>query len=340
MKIFISHSSQNANYGGALVKLLTGIGIDHESIIFTSDASYGIPVGQNIFDWLKERISEKPFVIYLLSREYYSSVACLNEMGAAWIVENQHATIFTPGFDLKSDYFQNGAINPREIGFFLNDEDRVTQFIESLRHSFNVTNNQVVIGSKRREFMQDIDSLSGTSSVKSPREKTAEITTGTTSHEEEVIPPTISPASIEPNKPTRKIKQTPVERYFQDLASGKLKDEEVMVIYYAADTAQYKLGVGWKANEEEDRIREWEELNNLGNTLSKGYGTAMSRLEIRKLTEVSERTSYNNPRQVILVKEMQDELLDLPDEFREKCDEIVSLAVEEKKNSENALFSF
>jgi hypothetical protein len=78
MKIFISHSSKNANYGNALVQLLTGIGIKSEQIIFTSNSAFGIPIGQNIFNWLKDRINEKPYVIYLLSPEYYSSVACLN----------------------------------------------------------------------------------------------------------------------------------------------------------------------------------------------------------------------------------------------------------------------
>ncbi|MBI1493636.1 toll/interleukin-1 receptor domain-containing protein [Halocynthiibacter styelae] len=332
MKILISHSSQNADYGGALVKLLTGIGIDHDSIIFTSDTSYGIPVGENIFDWLKERITEKPFVIYLLSPQYYSSVACLNEMGAAWIVENQHAMIFTPGFDLKSDYFLNGAIDPREIGFFLNDEDRVTQFIESLRGPFKVTDNQVLIGNKRREFMQDIARLFSVSSVNNPRKKTTETITAGTSHKEDAIPPTVSPASTEPDNQARKVKKTPVERYFQDLADDKLKDGEVMVIYYAAETAQYKLGVGWRTNEEVGRIRKWEELNDLGDTLSKDYETVISRLEIRNLTEVSETTSYGNPRQVMLSKEMQDELMDLPDDFYSRCDKIAKLAAE-KKNS-------
>ena len=37
MKIFISHSSKNENYGKALVQLLTGIGIKSEQIIFTSN---------------------------------------------------------------------------------------------------------------------------------------------------------------------------------------------------------------------------------------------------------------------------------------------------------------
>lgn len=119
MKIFISHSSKNADYGNALVNLLTGIGISGEQIIFTSNDAYGIPIGQNIFDWLKTQIKEKPYVLYLLSPEYYKSVACLNEMGAAWVIENKHTMIFTPNFKLDSYEFQNGAIDPREIGFTL-----------------------------------------------------------------------------------------------------------------------------------------------------------------------------------------------------------------------------
>jgi len=159
MKIFVSHSSKNAGYGRALVNLLTGVGVTHDSIVFTSDPSYGIPVGNNIFDWLKAQISDRPFVIFLLSPEYYSSVACLNEMGAAWVVENQHAAIFTPDFDLNDANFRNGALDPREIGFFLNDEDRVTEFINSLRENFPITDKPVVLNRKRKEFLENVGSL-------------------------------------------------------------------------------------------------------------------------------------------------------------------------------------
>nr|WP_321980074.1 toll/interleukin-1 receptor domain-containing protein [uncultured Cohaesibacter sp.] len=165
MKIFISHSSNDAAYGRALVNLLTGVGVDHESIVFTSDAAYGIPVGKNIFDWLKEQIADRPFVIFLLSSDYYSSIACLNEMGAAWIVENQHTAIFTPIFQLDDARFRNGALDPREIGFYINDEDRVTEFIDSLRSNFTITDKQAVISRKRREFLDSIGSISPKDSV-------------------------------------------------------------------------------------------------------------------------------------------------------------------------------
>jgi hypothetical protein len=335
VKVFISHSSKNADYGLALVKLLTGIGIDHDRIVFTSDTSYGIPAGENIFDWLKSCISEKPFVIYLLSPEYYSSVACLNEMGAAWIIENQHRMIFTPDFDLNSDNFKNGALNPREMGFFLGDEDRVTEFIEAMKKLFDIKTKQVVINKTQREFLETVTRISGTvkdvDAIIGKQKSTAKI---------EPIKVVASsgipnPENVKLTKPTQKIRKTPTEKYFQDLVDGKVIDEEVLIVYYAAETARHKLGLRWQADEEVERIKGWEDLNDLGNTLSNGYKKAMSRLDLRKLTEVSDHTAYGNPKEVTFVDEMQERLLDLPEEFYSKCDEILAQARAKKKIAES-----
>lgn len=162
MKIFISHSSKNKDYGEALVNLLTAVGVKDDEIIFTSNDAYGIPIGQSIFNWLKSRISEKPHVLYLLSPEYYGSVACLNEMGAAWVVENKHTMIFTPNFNLSSPEFLNGAIDPREIGFYINNHDKVIAFIETLRADFTISSNHVLISQKIRLFLETIKSFSPT----------------------------------------------------------------------------------------------------------------------------------------------------------------------------------
>lgn len=340
MKIFISHSSKNADYGQALVNLLTGIGITPNSIIFTSDTSYGIPAGENIFEWLKHHISEKSFVIYLLSPEYYSSVACLNEMGAAWVIENKHRIIFTPDFDIGSDNFKNGVLDPREMGFFVNNSERVTEFTESIKKDFNLDTNQVLINRRIKEFESAINEITTAPKIeKLPFEK---VKTDEEISVKELVtkPKSIAPTIAEPTKSKRNIKQSPVERYFQDLDNGKLKDEEVMIVYYAADTAQYKLGVGWRTDEEVKRIQEWEALNDLGNTLSKGYDIAISRLEMRKLTEVSETTSSGNPRQVNLIDELKEILLDLPEQFYQTCDEIARIALEKMNNPESDDYLF
>jgi hypothetical protein len=159
MKLFISHSSKNANYGQAIVDLLVAVGVNSEQIIFTSNDAFGIPTGQNIFNWLKVRITEKPHVVYLLSTDYYSSIACLNEMGAAWVVENEHTMIFTPEFNTSSYEFQNCVLDPREMGFKINKHDRVVEFIETLRESFPISTKAVLVGQKIREFIEKVNSF-------------------------------------------------------------------------------------------------------------------------------------------------------------------------------------
>jgi len=310
MKIFISHSSKNANYGNALVQLLTGIGINSEQIIFTSNSAFGIPIGQNIFNWLKDRINEKPYVIYLLSPEYYSSVACLNEMGAAWVIENQHSMIFTPNFKLDSYEFQNGALDPREIGFYINDEDRLTGFIESLKEAFEISPNQVLINQKCRDFIQQLETFPKAPIISSVTKETEKIELNTKSDE-----------ALKP-KTEKKSSNNAVNRYFNDLNNGKLKDEEVLIIQYVIDTARYKLGTGWQESNEQENIKVWEDLNELNNTLSQNYSTALRRLDMRKLIEVSDVTSHGNPKEYQFIEEMQNELLDLPQEFHNKVIEI------------------
>lgn len=321
MKIFISHSSKNEDYGSALVDLLIGVGITGDKIIFTSNDAYGIPTGENIFNWLKNRITEKPYVLYLLSPEYYTSVACMNEMGAAWVVENEHIMIFTPDFNLKSYEFQNGALDPREIGFYINNQDRLILFLESLKTHFPISANPVLINQKIREFLNRIVNLkSSISNI--PSKKVNEV-----SIEE---PTVISTESINTkstksngNKITNLNQSNPTDRFFTDLLSNKLKTEEVILIHYIRETDKYKLGTGWQASNEIDNIKEWEDINELDNTLSMNYENVIRRFEMKKLTEVSDITSYDNPKEVKLIESFQQRFLGFSQDELKKIEEVI-----------------
>lgn len=341
MKIFISHSSKNASYGKALVELLTSIGIIHEHIIFTSDPSYGIPSGENIFNWLKMRISEKNFVIYLLSPEYYSSVACLNEMGAAWVIENEHIAIFTPDFNIDSHDFQSGVLDPREMGFRLDDSDRLTQFTEKMKRLFQLSTDQVLINRACHKFLSTISQITSTPIPQAPRPL---VQSSAPSHASPralpQTPSTTLPKTVSAMTPVSGRRLQPVERFFKDFEDGKLKDEEVLLIYYASDTGRFSLGVGWRVDEEKQRIVEWEELNEFSSTLSKKYEPAVKRLEVRKLTEVSELTSHGNPRQVDFVDELKEKILDLPEIFHIKAEEIIQIELEKESHESRNSFPF
>lgn len=324
MKIFISHSSKNADYGNALVNLLTGVGISGDQIIFTSNDAYGIPIGQNIFEWLKNRITEKPYVLYLLSPEYYTSVACLNEMGAAWVIENKHTMIFTPNFKLNSYEFQNGAIDPREIGFYINNFDKLVAFVDSLRTDYSVTQNPVLISQKIREFIETIKPINPSTQkeIKIKDSNDSIISDISKSIEKDEI-------SIENNVSTKKY--VGKSRFFSDLMNDKLKDEEVILIHYIIDTAKFKLFTGWQESQETEKIKIWEDVNGINNTLSYNYESALRRFEMKKLVVISAVTSGGNTKEMQITEELREDLLNLPQLVRDKINEIV------EKNPKNEI---
>lgn len=339
MKIFISHSSKNKEYGNHLVELLRGLGIKENEIIFTSNVAYGIPVAKNIFNWLKSQIEEKPFVIYLLSKEYYESVACLNEMGAAWIVENEHAAIFTPNFNLSSKEFQNGALDPREIGFKIDDEDRIMSFIQMLSKNFEITGNAVIISQSVKKFIRDIRQI---------KQETAEIKQAP---KKAVIKETVLPvkkekdlvAKVDSN--TVKLNKGDLYSKFLGLiAANRLKQDELLLLHYIIDTSNFKLMTGWQEEQEVSKINEWEKINDIKDILSKNYLGVLRRFELRGFTEVSQVTSSDNPKEVKLKDEIAVNVLDLPNDVISKIEEVVKSNFyehpEEVENEEEDDFPF
>lgn len=138
-KIIISHASLDKEYGQALVNLLRGIGLQKNQIIFSSSDLYGIPLGEDIFEYLRNNIDDNIFVIFLLSDNYYESVACQNEMGAVWIAQNDYEIIGIPGFDFSSSKFRESCINTRRCGMLLDNWVRIAEFKEKLKKKFGLT---------------------------------------------------------------------------------------------------------------------------------------------------------------------------------------------------------
>lgn len=318
MKIFISHSSKNKFYGDKLVDLLRNVGIKENEIVFTSNIAYGIPISKNIFHWLKSQIEEKPFVIYLLSEEYYQSVACLNEMGAAWIVENKHAAIFTPNFSLSSKEFQNGALDPREIGFFITDEERVYAFLEMLSQDFEVTKSTVLISQSVRKFLSEV---SNHKTVNETRVERSEV------KKEEVNSvnrPVIKAPTAAPTKRQVSItKGDSFSKFTNAIEEKKITDEEILMLHYIITTGRFKLKTGWQEKQEVDNIVQWEEINEIEGKLSKNYATVLSKFEMRDLTEVSDVTNFKNPKEMKLKDEIYSHLNDMPESIMNAITECV-----------------
>lgn len=165
-KIFISHSSQDLAYVQPLVELFRHIGLNEKNIFCSSIPGYRIPLGKNIFSYLKEQFQNYDLrVIFVLSENYYSSPASLNEMGAAWVLQHRYTSILLPNFDF-SDI--KGVIDQMEISIKLDlKEDDLKPFLNELRRmlvsEFGIKEisdaSQDIWESHRNEFIKKITSM-------------------------------------------------------------------------------------------------------------------------------------------------------------------------------------
>jgi hypothetical protein len=134
-KIFISHSSLDMAYVKPFVELLEDIGVPDNSIVCSSVPDYGVPEGEDIFDWLGSQFVECDLhVVYALSSNYYKSPVSLNEMGAAWVVKADASLLLLPGFDFGDI---RGCVNPRAAGTKLDGpEDELKVRLGELKDKF------------------------------------------------------------------------------------------------------------------------------------------------------------------------------------------------------------
>ena len=139
-KLFISHASKDISAVTHIVELLELIGFDKNNMFCSSIEPYGIPTGMDIYEYLRTQFHDFDLhVIFVLSNNYYKSAACLNEMGAAWVLSCSKTVMLLPGFNF-SDI--DGAINPRDIAIqfksgmntqeLYNIKSRISAFINEM----------------------------------------------------------------------------------------------------------------------------------------------------------------------------------------------------------------
>lgn len=138
-RIFISHSYEDRDKVKPFVELLEDMGIGIDEIFYSSLAEYGVSLGENIVDAIKKEFTDKKiYVVFMLSHNYYSSVMCLNEMGAVWVMQHAYSTILLPGYEYKEI---KGAIDAGRIGIKLDGDQselksRLIEFRNQIQQGF------------------------------------------------------------------------------------------------------------------------------------------------------------------------------------------------------------
>lgn len=135
--IFLSHRSSDKKYGDALEKLLVGLGVRNHQLIYTSHPLHKIPLDKNIYEYLRENIGQKTYVIILWSNEYLESPACLNEMGAAWVMQTDYTNIYTPDFSFGNPKYHECAVDTRKMGAVLNGDSHCKASMIELKNKIS-----------------------------------------------------------------------------------------------------------------------------------------------------------------------------------------------------------
>ncbi|CDN32623.1 conserved domain protein [Mucinivorans hirudinis] len=100
-KIFISHSSDDEKIVKSFVTqiLRLGCGLQPKDIICTSLESMGVKTGEDIRNCLKNNLKDCEYVFFMISDNYQKSGICLNEMGAAWVLDKKVKPFLFPNLN-------------------------------------------------------------------------------------------------------------------------------------------------------------------------------------------------------------------------------------------------
>lgn len=129
--LFISHSSADEEIASALVTMLRTLGFNKSNLFCSSVPGYDIAEGEDIYETLASKfIDYNIYVIFLLSENYYNSSACLNEMGATWVLKAKYSTLICPEFTIPEI---KGAVNPSKMAVILGDSKRVNGKLNQLK---------------------------------------------------------------------------------------------------------------------------------------------------------------------------------------------------------------
>ena len=98
--IFISHCGKQKAFVKALVELFESCGFSGDNMFCSSVPDFNIDEGEDIVDTLRKKfVDYNLYVIYVLSSEFFDSSYCMNEVGAAWVLQVANSIIETRDLD-------------------------------------------------------------------------------------------------------------------------------------------------------------------------------------------------------------------------------------------------
>lgn len=100
-KVFISHASKDASFIEPFKNIILkqALGLQDCNIVCTSFESTGVPIGENIPQYIKDNIAQADVFLAMVSNNYKTSEVCMNEVGAAWALGKKPMQVVLPGVE-------------------------------------------------------------------------------------------------------------------------------------------------------------------------------------------------------------------------------------------------
>ena len=145
-KIFVSHSSKDADFAKALVKLLLLMGFQPNEVFCSSVQGCWVDNGGDFFKVIRKHFDEyELFVIFIHSPRFYESHVSLNEMGAAWVLQSEYCSFLTADMSFK----QIDAVVPSsEVAVKVNGDEPKSRM--------NDWKNRILSWFKKKEMVESL----------------------------------------------------------------------------------------------------------------------------------------------------------------------------------------
>ena len=169
--IFISHSSKDKNIIQQFNKdiLIAGCGLRANNIFCTLDRS-AIKTGEDFRKEIVRNMKECDFILLMISNNYKESEICLNEMGAAWALNNKTVLPFVlPGCEFED----MGFLYKVKQGASIVDKTKLDELYRDICETYDIEQDWIHFNQISHEFIETVNKQNPDSGEKGAKTKQA-----------------------------------------------------------------------------------------------------------------------------------------------------------------------
>lgn len=157
-KIFISHSSQDKPLIDAFIKdvLIATELFNRDEIAYSSGGDMGAEAGECILDYIHKNLEKSSLILLMISSNYKKSEICLNEMGAAWILNKEIVPVLLPNTSCENI----GFLNDKNLAIDICSRDGLSKLVDRISVFSSRTSKHETVTKEIENFIKKLGNYS------------------------------------------------------------------------------------------------------------------------------------------------------------------------------------